>query len=332
MSRESSHPELIPCDRRKIPVREKPTLVALGNFDGVHLGHQRILSSLVEDARSRGLAPLLITFEPHPAHFFQPEKAPALLTTLDEKNRLLKKWPLEVICLRFTDEIAGLEPEEFVTSVLLETLNCREVFLGHDHRFGKGARGDADLLRRLLPGGEKAVHLAPPLTWDGEVVSSSAIRGHLLAGNLERANHLLGRPYLCLGEVEAGDGRGKELGFPTANIRLQSPVKLLPQNGVYGGYLEWKGVDYPAAINIGIRPTFDSQKTKLEVHVLDFKADIYGQKVGVKLLFHLRKEEKFATSSDLRQQIRRDVETCRERFSGADSGKSTAEIKSLINE
>ncbi len=275
---------------------------------------------------------MLVTFEPHPAHFFLKDKAPALLTTLGEKIEILKKWPIETLCLRFTDEIAHMEPDDFVRNILIQSLNCREVFLGHDHRYGKGAQGDAPLLGKLLSGGEAAVHLTPPYLLQGEIVSSSAIRGHLQAGRLERANELLGRPYLFLGTVETGEGRGKKLGFPTANLRLESPVKLLPQFGVYGGYVNLEGVDHPAVINIGIRPTFDSQIAKLEAHVLDFKADIYGQKAGVKLLFHLRKEEKFANSSDLRRQIQRDLEACRTRFSKAEPGKKSAEQKFSFND
>lgn len=297
--------------------RASPAVAALGNFDGVHLGHARVLDALVAESRASGLDPVLITFEPHPRHYFLPREKPSLLATPAEKRALLARWPVEVIPLAFDADLAGLEAEAFVSDFLMDRVQGRRFLLGHDHRFGKGARGNAALLRSMTADPERDVTMLEPLVKDGEVVSSSAIRAHLESGRVDRAWSLLGRPYAYSGQVAAGDRRGRQLGFPTANLDTRSAFsaqKALVARGVYGGMARWQGAEHPAVANIGVNPTFDGTTLKIEVHILDFDRDLYGQWLEFDLRFQVRPERKFPSVEALRTQIAADVEAARDRL------------------
>lgn len=315
MPQEGPGPGLIPVGWREVQ-RESPAVVALGNFDGVHLGHARILDALVAEAEDTGWDPVLVTFEPHPRHFFRPKEPQSLLATPSEKLALLGQWPVEVIPLRFDADLAGLEAEAFIREFLQERVQGRRFLLGHDHRFGKGARGDADLLRELTgTEDEDSVILLDPLIKDGVVVSSSSIRSCLEAGKVDKAALLLGRAFSYAGQVTPGDGRGRGLGFPTANLDIRSAHKALVARGVYGGMATLaNGKTLPGVANIGVNPTFDGTAMKIEVHLLDFKGDLYGQWLEFSLLFQIREERKFASVEALTDQIRADVETVRIRL------------------
>jgi riboflavin kinase/FMN adenylyltransferase len=297
--------------------RQAPCVAAMGNFDGVHLGHRRVLEALMREAGRSGLAPVVITYEPHPRYYFKPQEKPSLLTTPREKLDLLAQWPVEVIALAFNQGLATLEAESFIKDFLQERLQGRRFLLGHDHRFGRGARGDAALLKALTQDPENNVLVSEPLVLNGEVVSSSAIRAHLEAGRVEAANRLLGRPFAYSGEVVRGDGRGKSLGFATANIDVGFSNKALAALGVYGGKAVIAGREHLAIANIGINPTFDGKRLKLEVHVLDFAGDLYGQRIEFRLLSHLRPEKKFASLDELRTQITTDIAQVRQSLSKA---------------
>ena len=287
--------------------RQDPCIVALGNFDGVHLGHRRILESLLLESAASGLAPVLVTFEPHPRYFFRPQDKPSLLSTPWEKLALLREWPVEVIPLAFNQDLAGMEAETFIEAFLKERLQGRRFLLGHDHRFGKGARGDAALLQALVPEPRRDVLILEPFQLDGEVVSSSAIRAHLENGRVAAANRLLGRPFSYSGLVIKGDGRGRGLGFPTANLDLGYPFKAMVALGVYGGKAWVEGREVSAIANIGKHPTFGGEALKIEVHLLDFESDLYGQRIEFQLLFHVRPERKFASVQELQAQVRKDI-------------------------
>lgn len=289
-------------------------MAALGNFDGVHLGHARILDALVAEGEASGLDPVVVTFEPHPRHFFRPAEKHSLLTTAEEKLALLRRWPVEVIPLAFDGSLAGLEAEAFVRDFLVGRVGGRRFLLGHDHRFGKGARGDAALLRAHAADPDRDVLMPEPLVLDGEVVSSSAIRAHLEAGRVERARLLLGRPYAYAGRVMRGDRRGHALGFPTANLDARFDQKALAAKGVYGGLARWKGRSLPAAANIGVNPTFDGSDLRVEVHVLDFQGDLYGEWMEFELHFRLREERRFPGVEALKTQIAADAEAVRRHF------------------
>jgi riboflavin kinase / FMN adenylyltransferase len=291
-----------------------PSMVALGNFDGVHLGHRRVLETLVAESAESGLRPVLVTFEPHPRFFFRPGEAPSLLTTPREKMALLSEWPIEVIPLAFDADLAGLEASDFIRLFLQERLQGRRFLLGHDHRFGKGAKGDAGLVQRHAADPERDVRILEPFRLEGETVSSSAIRTHLEAGRIENANRLLGRSFSYIGTVVKGAGRGRALGFPTANLDLGYPWKVMVSLGVYGGWAEAGGRDYAAIANIGKHPTFGGDAVNIEVHLLDFTGDLYAGEVRFRLEFAVRPERRFPSVEELRAQIAQDIGTVRARL------------------
>lgn len=295
----------------------EPSVIALGNFDGVHLGHRRLLESLVAEGRASGLKPVLVTFEPHPRFFFRPKEAPALLTTPAEKLGLLSQWPIEVVPLAFDADLAGLPAEDFIELFLKARLQGRRFLLGHDHRFGKGAKGDAALLQHHVPDPDRDVRILEPYRLDGETVSSSAIRAHLEAGRVEQANRLLGRAFGYEGTVIRGDGRGRGLGFPTANLDPGYPWKVRVALGVYGGRAETGGREHLAIANIGRRPTFGGDAVQIEVHLLDFEGDLYGKGLRFRLECAVRSERRFPSIEALKAQIGEDIALTRARLSGS---------------
>lgn len=287
--------------------RTRPCMVALGNFDGVHLGHHRILETLLRESRVSGLDPVIITFEPHPRYFFNPTEKPSLLTTPAEKAALLSEWPVEVVSLAFDAGLAGLPAEDFIEEFLKTRLRGRRFLLGHDHRFGKGAQGDATLVQRHVEDPARDVLMVEPFRLDGETVSSSAIRVHLEAARIDQANRLLGRAFSYSGTVVRGDGRGRTLGFPTANLEVGYPWKAQAALGVYGGRATIQGKEWKAIANIGRHPTFGGDAVKIEVHVLDFLGDLYDGSLTFKLDCAVRPERKFPSLEVLRDQIGHDI-------------------------
>lgn len=294
--------------------REGPSVVALGNFDGVHLGHRRLLECLVSEGAAADLKPVLVTFEPHPRFFFRPKEAPALLTTPREKSALLSQWPIEVLPLAFDADLAGLEAADFIELFLKERLQGKRFLLGHDHRFGKGAKGDAGLVQRHVSDPARDVLILEPFRLDGETVSSSAIRAHLEAGRIGQANRLLGRPFSYSGKVVKGDGRGRQLGFPTANLDIGYPWKVMVALGVYGGRAAVAGREYAAIANIGRHPTFGGDAVKIEVHLLDFAGNLYDEELRFELEFAVRPEMRFASMEALKAQIGEDIAAVRARL------------------
>lgn len=286
------------------------SIVAFGNFDGVHLGHAQIMQALVAEGARRNLQPTLITFDPHPRYFFKPESKPSLLTTRAEKMQLLREWPVQAHCLIFDQNLANLEPEDFIQKILIAGLKAKVVVVGPGQRFGYKARGDAEMLAHF---GLEVCVLTPYLVQE-EMISSSRIRELVEAGKVEEGNLLLGRPFTYTGKVVQGDQRGRTIGFPTANIDLADTHKVWAKFGVYGCEFSLGEQTFKAIANIGINPTFALKKPKIEAHVLDFQADIYGQIATLKLLFPLRTEKKFASVSDLSAQIAEDVIQYRRRF------------------
>lgn len=292
------------------PPDRGPAVVALGTFDGVHRGHRAILGTAVDRGHALEVPSIACTFEPHPMEILKPGRAPLPITTLDERLALIAAAGIDgTLVIDFTAELARIEPEAFVGDVLTGRLRAREVVVGFNHSFGRGARGNADLLQKL---GERlgfTTHVVPPFTVDGVAVSSSAIRAALTAGDVERAATFLGRPYAVIGEVVRGAGRGRQLGFPTANVRPDRPV--LVRVGVYACRIDVDGHDHPAVVNVGVRPTFGETDLAVEVYVLDFSADLYGRRVRVTFLHRLRDETRFPSIEALRSQIEADVTQAR---------------------
>jgi riboflavin kinase/FMN adenylyltransferase len=302
----------------------KPTCVTLGAFDGVHLGHQAVLERTLAAARRRGLRAIAVTFDPDPALFFLREKAPPLLITLEEKLALFRRAGLEGVAVaRFDAELAATPAEVFVRRFLVDQLKGRVVVIGSDWRFGRQAEGDARLLSRLGRGlGFQAV-LVAPVRRGGAVVSSTRIRELLARGEVKQAARLLGRAYSYEGRVVPGEGRGRKLGFPTANL-APGTEKALPADGVYvcrawagrraAGALPLPESAWAAVANIGRRPTFGGRGRSIEVHVLDRSAELVGRSLRVEFLARLRGERAFGSPEALKAQIARDCARARAAF------------------
>ena len=292
------------------PPDARPSVVALGVFDGVHLGHRVILDTAVARARSGGGTAVACTFDRHPAEILQPDRAPLAITTLDERLALMAGTGVALtVVVPFTAALAAIEPETFVTDVLAGQLGAREVVVGTNHRFGRGARGDARLLREIGQGVGLRAEVVPQTDIDGTPVSSSAIRAALQRGDLEAAARMLGRPYFVSGEIVGGEQRGRLLGFPTANVAADRPLLVPP--GVYACRFHDGAASYGAVVNAGVRPTFQEKVFTLEAHVLDFSGDLYGHRARLDFVARLREERKFSNVDDLKAQIAADTAAAR---------------------
>lgn len=287
--------------------------VALGVFDGIHLAHRAILATAVTCARASALQALACTFDPHPAQVLHPESPPVPISTLEERLELIARTGVDVtVVVTFTSQLAAVEPEVFVEEMLVDRLRARDVIVGYNHTFGRGARGDARLLQSLAGQLGFRAHLVPPLMVDGVPVSSSEIRAALRVGDVGRANRYLGRPYAVGGRVVPGAGRGRTIGFPTAN--LEPDRRLLVPPGVYACRIDLGGELHAAVANIGVRPTFGEGVLVVEAHLLDFTGTLYGRTVRLAFVSRLRDERKFAGPQALREQIALDIAAARQRL------------------
>jgi len=287
-----------------------PSHVTIGTFDGIHRGHQALLKMLIAGARAAGAASVLVTFEPHPRCVLDPDHCPLNLTTLDEKTWLLDQLGLDhVVVIPFTPQLAALSAATFMERVL-RGVEIRHIVVGENHRFGHGQRGDSAFLRRL--GGRLGftVDVVPTLRRGRDPISSSRIRRLVLLGQVRAAAQLLGRDYFIRSTVEHGAKRGRQLGFPTANLRI-APNKLIPPNAIYASRVDIDGQIYGGATSIGFRPTFGGNTLTVEVFVLDFEGDLYDKLITVWFVQRLRAEKRFATVPALQQQMARDVENAR---------------------
>ncbi len=282
-------------------------VLAMGTLDGVHLGHQEILRRVRERAAACAGTPGVTTFARHPLEVVRPGEAPPLITPLPVKLALLSRQGLAVAAvIHFTAAMAALEAEEFVGRVLAEGLGVQGLCVGYDFGFGRGRRGDAALLERLAVRYGFWLEVIPPVSLDGLVVSSRMIRALLSEGRVEEAQRFLGRPYCLAGEVAAGAGRGRALGFATANVPLAEPVPLA--DGVYAGRVLLRGAFRDAVLNLGCAPTFGPGQRRLEVHVPGWDEPLYGEPVAAFFLRRLREERRFPSVEDLAAQIARDRE------------------------
>jgi riboflavin kinase / FMN adenylyltransferase len=292
------------------PPEVTASVVALGTFDGVHLGHRAILATAVRRARELGIPSVACTFDPHPMEVLQPDRAPLPISTLEGRLALIRETGIDgAEVVPFTREIARLEPEAFIKDVIVERVKAREVVVGYNHTFGRGARGTPALLVDVAGRLGLRAHVVPPYTVDGEPVSSTAIRTALGAGDVERAARLLGRPYVITGEVVRGAGRGRVLGFPTANVRPD--LVPLIRAGVYAGRAEVGGRAYESVVNVGVRPTFGEEALAIEAHLLDVAAELYGVRIAVAFVRRIRDERRFPSVEALRAQIALDVDAAR---------------------
>ena len=291
--------------------RHRECVLTIGNFDGVHHGHQVLLSHLEAKKRELGVPSMLLTMEPAPREFFAGEAVPARLTRFREKVTLLKPLGLDrILCLPFNDEVASIPAEWVVDALLHEQLGAQYVVVGDDFRFGQGARGDYAMLEEAgRRHGFEVSHLGT-LTFDHERVSSTRVRQALAQGNFELAEKLLGHPYFIMGRVVYGRQLGRTLGVPTANIQLQRYRAAL--EGVYAVKVSIAGAVHGGTANIGVRPTVDGREPLLEVHIFDFDADIYGELISVEFRHKIRDEQQFDGLDALKAQIHYDLATSRE--------------------
>jgi riboflavin kinase/FMN adenylyltransferase len=291
-----------------------PVVLAVGNFDGVHLGHAALLRQLVEASAQRGLTPTVLSFEPHPREFFAPASAPARLSTFREKLELLAEHGVQqtMIC-PFNAAFAALTAEQFVQEVLLDALQIRHLIIGDDFRFGRGRQGDFALLQTLGVASGFTVEAMGSVTVDGERVSSSGVRRALADGDMAHAAKLLGRPYMMDGQVGHGQKLGRQLGFATANLRIKH--NPLPMTGVFAVEVAGLGeTPLPGVANLGIRPTVGGTRPLLEVHLFDFDRDIYGAHISVRFVHKLRDEQRFPNFDALKAQIAADAAAARAFF------------------
>jgi riboflavin kinase/FMN adenylyltransferase len=297
-------------------------VLTIGNFDGLHVGHRQILATVLERAQAQRGEAVVYTFDPHPRKVLQAERAPAMLTTTEQKLELLAEARIDLVVLEpFTREFATTPAEVFVRDYVHARLAPREVYVGYDFHYGRDRAGSMRLLTELGPRLGFAVTIIPEVTIAGRDVSSSRIRERLAAGDVEEAAELLGRPFAVRGRVIEGDRRGRTLGFPTVNLAPENEV--IPGLGVYAGHVRvldegpGAGARHAAVTNVGRRPTFKENDPPLaEAHLLDFAGDLYGRRVEVSFEARLREERRFPSVDALREQIARDVEHGRRVLAG----------------
>ena len=303
--------------RDPVPDHLRGAIMALGNFDGFHLGHQRVAAEAVEWARAEGRPAIVATFDPHPVRHFAPHVPPFRLTTLDQRQRLFAEAGADaMLVFHFNAELASVMAPDFVTDYLVSRIGAAGVVTGEDFTFGKGRGGNVEVLKLLGQANRISVDSVSPVNDGGEPVSSSRIREALQAGDCETATSLLTRPFAIEGEVEHGDKRGRKLGYPTANIALGNYLR--PRFGVYAvrGRLP-RGRVLDGVANLGVRPMFDPPKELLEPYFFDFEGRLYGRRIEVELISFIRTEERFDDLDALKVQIARDCDEARRRLAAA---------------
>lgn len=291
---------------------KKPLYLALGNFDGLHQGHQKLITEMVEAANSGAGTAAAFVFEPHPIKVLFPERAPKLLVTAERKAELMEKLGVELLIYNsFNLDIARCSPEEFVQHILINKLGVKKVFVGFNYTFGYKGAGTPELLKKLGQKQGFVVSVIPPVEVNGMVVSSSMIRKVLDNGDIGQARIMLGYDPVLEGQVIEGEHRGSTIGFPTANLGVSNEVSI-PGKGVYAASAEINGRLYQAVINIGSKPTFHAEyPVSIEAHLIDFKGDIYGEKLRLYLIQKIRDERKFDNVEELIRQIASDRDTAR---------------------
>lgn len=297
----------------EIAVKFANPILTIGNYDGLHLGHRRIIERIKLKAREQKGTSMLMTFHPHPLTILKPEKFVGLITPFHVKRRLIEEAGIDVLFIvPFTDEFHLINPELFVDSLLMEKLGIKGLIVGYDFKFGKGGKGNVEYLTSKSTEYGFFFEIQAAITLDGEKVGSNRIRKMIQDGDVRKAAAHLGRPYMIEGTVIKGDGRGRTIGFPTINLKSDFP--LIPKRGVYISMVEIDGKKFSAVTNIGYNPTFDGQGLTIETYILDFSQDLYGREIALYFLNRIRDEVKFSSVDELKGGIWKDVETAREYF------------------
>lgn len=289
-------------------ISDKNSILTIGTFDGIHIGHQNLLTLLKEKAISESCRNFLVTFEPHPRVVVSKKNGVKLLTTLDEKLAIFEKFGIEnVLVLEFTEKLSQTEYPDFIENIVLKGIGAKHIVIGYDHKFGKNRSGDENKLRELGEKFDFGVTTVPPVEFSKVIVSSTKIRKALTEGDIDTADKYLGRPYTLSGYVVEGARRGRTLGFPTANVEVNDSRKLIPGAGVYAVAGRINDQPYMGMMNIGVRPTFEVDgQNQVEIHVFDFNRDIYGQVITIEFIHRIRDEIKFESKDELIHQIKID--------------------------
>lgn len=285
-------------------------VVAIGNFDGAHIGHQTIFRKASERAREIQGTAVVLTFEPHPLRVIAPEKVPLLLTTFRKKMELIEQCGINVtVCADFNRQFADQRPRDFAHDVLVKTIGAKEVVVGHDYAFGRGREGTTSYLEKMGVEFGFKVHIIKPVTINDQTVSSSRVRELIENGQVEKASEFLGRPYSLTGPVIQGVKTGGKIGFPTANIDTRHVQ--IPGTGVYAVYIVCEDRRYRGVVNVGFNPTFHRDRLIVEVHILNFHETIYGKDIEIEFIKRIRNEVEFQSADELVAQIKKDIETAK---------------------
>jgi riboflavin kinase / FMN adenylyltransferase len=288
-------------------------VLTIGNYDGIHSGHRRIIEGVVQKAREVSGTSMLMTFHPHPLSVLKPETYTRLITPLHLKKRLVEASGIEVmVIIPFDAAFQSLQPEVFIREILINRLSVKAILVGYDFKFGKGGTGDVNMLQEFADTCGFHLEIMKAITLDGERVGSNAIRKLIMDGNVEKAMQFLGRPHMIEGIVVKGENRGKWMGFPTIN--LDTFFELVPKNGVYVTEVEVGEKCMPSVTNIGFNPTFGGKKFLMETHILDFSGNLYGKEVVIHFRKRIREEMKFSGIDELKERIAKDVALAREHF------------------
>lgn len=302
-------------DLDSIPQKQFP-IITIGTFDGIHLGHQKLISHLLEKKKRYNGTAFLVTFEPHPQIVLNNRNQPiSILTTLEEKLEVLQQFPIDgVVVIPFTKKLSELSGQLFIKKILIDKIGMKDIVIGYDHAFGKNRSGNVETLREMSAEFGFQVNVVEPVSLDGQIVKSTSVRNALRNGDISKATAFLGRPYLITGKVSRGRGRGKTSLFPTANLKVSHPHKLLPKNGVYVAEAVLDEKKYQAIVNIGERPTFNEKDKTIEVHIFDFSKNIYNRTLRLNILSRMRDEIKFQSVESLKKQINDDIKMARDYF------------------
>jgi riboflavin kinase/FMN adenylyltransferase len=289
------------------------TVATMGNFDGIHLGHQTLVRNTVEESQRLGYPSTVLTFEPHPLKVLAPERAPSLILSYEDKMALLQSLGVDiVVAQRFDLQFASIAADEFVCRFLVDRLKIKKLWVGRDLRFGQGRKGGTDNLLRLAPGAGFEVGVLDPILLDGIRISSSRIRQLVEEGRVDEVRPMLGRYHFVSGRIVRGHRRGQKLGFPTANIATETEV--VPLNGIYATLIQVKNKQWLSVSSIGVNPTFGDGPRTVESFILDFDGDIYGERVKLAFVQRIRDEKKFVLVKDLIEQMDEDVKRAKTLF------------------
>lgn len=294
----------------EIPVLNRDSVVTFGVFDGLHLGHQAVIRQVVRGATARDLSSAVLAFYPHPMAFLAPERCPPILTPRQKRFELLEELGVDIATfVQFDAYLAEMSPSTFVEEVLLGKLHAKQIIVGYECQFGKNRTGNAEVLQTLGTQYEFNVTIMPPTLVHGKPVHSTRVRKAVVEGELEFAVQLLGRPHSIIGRVVRGDGRGRQFGYPTANIHEENQIR--PPNGVYAIRAKLKNRFYGGILNTGMRPTVDGLNFQIEAHLFNFNEDVYGREIEVFFIKKIRDEQRFPDMECLVNQINQDVEVAR---------------------